>query len=139
MIRVSTYFKKLNVRGNAIIEAVLTLPVLVLLITGFFVSIYLLYAHFCLKYRAYEDTICVATEQTISSCEDNSRKWLNHLLPFGNVTHLSIKRTSDHYAAWIELELLPPIPIISSEPILVRREHWLTRDEAIGRSPRKIF
>ena len=115
------------------IETLITLPVVAILIIGFFVSIYLLFGHFCLKYRTHEDVICAAEERKISDCEQTSRRWLARVLPFGHVKKISIHRKSDRYAAWIELELLPPIPIISTQPILLRREHWLTRDELLGR------
>ena len=94
-------------RGSAIIEAVLTLPSVILIISsGLFLS-YIVFANFWLKFYLYESFMCIAEGNSASHCEMKMHKAVTSMLPIGNVTSLHLRQDTIHISGNVSFQISP--------------------------------
>lgn len=80
-------------RGSTLVEVAISLPLLLLVMSGVFAVIYLCVAQAWLKDSAEEAALCIAEQASVQQCKRELRAKTNAALPIGDYTYLSITKS----------------------------------------------
>lgn len=82
----------INERGFSLVEVSLALPVLIIAVSGVFLTVYLCIAQAWLKDAGEEAALCVAEKVGLRDCKREFREKTKTVLPVGEFVRLSIEK-----------------------------------------------